>query len=88
MKYSWKTLFTIAILLLAALFLYQTFNGSKTIELEKKISVETESPQVVIETPPVEVEIIETFDNKFTSDVRDVNNTNYESYVFGGKISK
>jgi predicted PurR-regulated permease PerM len=32
--------------------------------------------------------VIEKFDNKFTSDVRDVNNTNYESYVFGGKITK
>jgi uncharacterized membrane protein YgaE (UPF0421/DUF939 family) len=38
---------------------------------------------------PLEEGFFENFANsEFTSDVRDVNNKNYQNYVFGGKIEK
>ena len=61
--------------------------------LEKPVEKKEEEKPVepVEEIPmPVEVEayMVEPYENKFTSDVRDVNNQNYMSYVFGGKLEK
>lgn len=52
------------------------------------ITTEKKETPVVEESKKKEEPVVESFDNRFTSDVRDVNNENYNSYVFGGKISK
>jgi hypothetical protein len=89
MKYSLGIIITI-IIILAIGFLYSTYASPKAVEVKiVDKPVETKVPETKAPEAPTTTEVVESFvDSKFTSDVRDVNNTNYETYVFGGKISK
>lgn len=76
-------------------FIYLLITENKKQE-EKQISSKKEPESEPIQAPkpiqtpePMQEPFCEAFGStEFTSDVRDVNNKNYESYVFGGKIEK
>lgn len=53
-----------------------------------EIVMEEKKESITKEPMKKEAQMVEPYDNQFTSDVRDVNNENYNSYVFGGKLSK
>ncbi len=62
-------------------------------KVEKEEEQKEEVKEEVKEEPSIPEPMQEPFceaygSTEFTSDVRDVNNKNYESYVFGGKIEK
>lgn len=85
-------MFVVAAVIIYVLITYFV-NQPKVVEkpVEKKEEEKPVEPEPVEEIPmPVEVEayMVEPYENKFTSDVRDVNNQNYMSYVFGGKLEK
>ena len=83
-------MFVVAAVIIYVLITYFV-NQPKVVEkpVEKK---EEEKPVEPVEEIPMPVEVeaymVEPYENKFTSDVRDVNNQNYMSYVFGGKLEK
>ena len=53
-----------------------------------EIIIDKKEKPMVYESEKKEEYMVEAYDNTFTSDVRDINNENYNSYVFGGKLSK
>jgi amino acid permease len=79
--------------ILIVIFIYLLITENKKQE-EKQISSkkepEPEPESEPIQAPePMQEPFCEAFGStEFTSDVRDVNNKNYQGYIFGGKIEK
>lgn len=77
------------VILMSVSMLLSSLSSLLVKPVEPKIEiVMEEKKEDVEESKKKEEPMVESYDNRFTSDVRDVNNKNYSSYVFGGKISK
>lgn len=88
----WKLLLIIILTVLYYMYVQKknisptitTSSKSKMVEQSVKIPLQQQAE--IMKTPEP---ILEGFgDTKYTSDVRGINNKNYQNYVFGGKIEK